>query len=651
MTAIRALWLYAFVLLIHLTLDAESYRDWLNYPSSSEIKVEFNAFGNFVDNTSMSRNLESSHLDGGRLKKKRIKLNRPPGGYIGSLNIHPVLSTPPQYPLSVALIYAEVINADLGSSGNLNRNLKIRDEYHRDTFHIKTRENRNDIPLVLPRFSYYRMMKESVALSCRLEIKNAEGNILGRYLVIDRIEAEHMENATGWVMDEAEADRILREYVNMQNFHTVNDIPPHLNPFSEVTALWISENFWEHSPLTSRTLQRLLLMGVWLYGRQTTVESIAASLELSTPDTVLLGGIGVPDQLSLQTLWSHTSGTAWRSFLQPDGNYNSKDTRTLLSKEHIFEPYRHSYILWTMVLIIIFSITLLIGTPLAFNTLKGAKRLHLWWTVPAISLLTAAIGWGVGTVYLPRKPIVEVTEFRLAHTSWPDTYVRDVIRILSFNREKVAMSVPANSFSVPNVNWRAIRRRTTTNTDHNYSDQPLTQYQWKSLIRGDVTEREVAHFKEMSIPLELFWENHELQLRARDNLERVIVWDNTEWHHFGKMKKGDIVDPFRGSKTKQLYGMPLTLSALFKYGRATQFAETFPYTHQTQNSSLRSQLKHAADLENRIENQGAFPNSLVVIGLSEEAPLLTLNNDALLTYSKVVWVIQLPLPNPDSEQG
>ena len=649
-TLIKTIGIGIIVLLIRYSLDAESYQQWLNYPPSSGISIEFNAFGNFVDNAKMAKNLDLTAPRRITEKGTAIKLTRPSGGYIGSLHLRPLPSTQLRYPLSVTLIYTEVLSDDLDKTGNLNREVSIRNEYYHDTFHIGDQDSRTEIPMVLPRFFYYRMAKGSVYLSCRLDIKDNDGKILGRYLCIDRISSDQTENPTGWVMDESEADRFLREYAGIQNFQTIESLPSHLNPFSEIAALWISEAHWEQSPLTSQYLQRLLLMGVWLYGRQSTVESIAASLGLTTPYSVLLGGIGVPNELSFQTLWSYSSGHAWRSLVQHDGYYNSDDKRTLLSKEHIFQSYRRSYIIWTWFWLIGFSLILLIGTPLAFNLLKGEKRLHLWWAVPVISLLTATIGWGIGNLYLPRKPIVEITEFRFAHALWPEIYVQDVIRILSFNREDVDLSLPENGFSLPSINWRAIRRKTNTKTDYYYSDHPKTRFRWMSLLRGDVSEREIASFKRADLPLEFDRDNNQLKLRALQDFSRVFVWDNTQWHHLGKLRRGDVIDPLNGRTTGQLYGMPLTLSSLFKYGKDTRLAENIPYSHG-QSSSLRSRLDHAAALENRIENQGAFPNSLVIIGISDEPPLISLNSQAVLPYSKVVWIMQVPTGDKESTQN
>jgi hypothetical protein len=490
----KLLALSAIVLLMGTELDAESYQQWLNHQPSKEILIEFNPLGSFVDTEKMAQNLDHSSSRQIAGKGNAIKLTRPPGGYIGSLKISPQRSAQLQYPLSVALIYTEILSEDLDNDGNLTRDERVRNEYYNDTFHINDQYSQTDIPLVLPRFYYYRIGRGEVYLSCRLEIKDNEGKIISRFLVIDRISSDQSNIATGWVMNESEADRFLRENAGILNLKTIESVPSYLSPFSEIAALSISEDYWKQSPLTTQYIQRLLLMGVWLYGRQATVDSIAASLGLTTPHSVLLGGIGVPNELSLQSLRAYSSGHNWRSLVQNDGYYNPEDDRALLSKEHIFQPYRRSYITWTWSWLISFSLILLIGTPVAFNVLKGDKRLHLWWAVPAISLLTAVMGWGIGNAYLPRKPIVEITEFRFAHASWPEVFVQDVIRILSFNREEVDLSIPENAFSLPSINWGGIGRKTNTKTDYYYTDQPKSRFRWLSLSRGDVSEREIAYF-------------------------------------------------------------------------------------------------------------------------------------------------------------
>ncbi len=598
-TLMKSVCVGAIVLLMGTELGAESYQQWLTHQPSTEISIEFNPFGNFVDKEKMAQNLDPSSPRQIAGRGTAIKLTRPSGGYIGSLQLRLQPSAQLQYPLSVALIYTEVLSEDLDNDGNLSRDIRIRNEYYHDTFHINDQFSRTDIPWVLPRFFYYRIAKGEVYLSCRLEIKDNEGKMISRYLCIDRISTDQTDTAIGWVMNESEADRFLRENAGIRNIQTIESVPSYINPFSEIAALWIAEDYWEQSPLTTQYLQRLLLMGVWLYGRQATVDSIAESLGLTTPYSVLLGGIGAPNELSLQSLWSYSSGHNWRSFIQNDGYYNPEDDRALLSKEHIFQPYRRFYITWTWSWLISFSLILLIGTPIAFNVLKGDKRLHLWWALPVISLLTAVMGWGIGNAYLPRKPIVEVTEFRFAHASWPEVFVQDVIRILSFNKEEVDLSVPENAFSLPSINWRGIRRKTNTKTDYYYSDHQKSRFRWMSLSRGDVSEREIAYFKKADYPFTLDRENSRLNLRAHQDFSRVVVWDNTQWHHLGRLNEGDVVDPFSGRKSRQIYGMPLTLTSLFKYGKENLLAENIPYSHG-QNSSLRSRLDHAATLENRI---------------------------------------------------
>ena len=103
-TLIKSVCVGAIVLLMGTELGAESYQQWLTHQHSTEISIEFNPFGNFVDKEKMAQNLDpsSSRQIGGR--GTAIKLTRPSGGYIGNFHLRPQPSAQLQYPLSVALI-------------------------------------------------------------------------------------------------------------------------------------------------------------------------------------------------------------------------------------------------------------------------------------------------------------------------------------------------------------------------------------------------------------------------------------------------------------------------------------------------------------------------------------------------------------------
>ena len=99
-TLIKSVCVGAIVLLMGTELGAESYQQWLTHQPSTEISIEFNPFGNFVDHEKMAKNLDPSSPRQIAGKGTAIKLTRPSGGYIGSLQLRLQPSTQLQYPLS-----------------------------------------------------------------------------------------------------------------------------------------------------------------------------------------------------------------------------------------------------------------------------------------------------------------------------------------------------------------------------------------------------------------------------------------------------------------------------------------------------------------------------------------------------------------------
>ncbi len=59
-TLIKSVCVGAIVLLMGTELGAESYQQWLTHQPSTEISIEFNPFGNFVDKEKMAQNLDPS---------------------------------------------------------------------------------------------------------------------------------------------------------------------------------------------------------------------------------------------------------------------------------------------------------------------------------------------------------------------------------------------------------------------------------------------------------------------------------------------------------------------------------------------------------------------------------------------------------------
>ena len=506
------------------------------------------------------------------------------------------------------------------------------------TFSFSSGDDVAVVPVLLPRSTHQISMfgANERFLSCRVELLDSSGRPVARALPVECFFASswgYGRQARAWVTEEAEADRALRELAGIGEPTTVLAFPRVMEPYGELAALWMSEDVWERGDLGRRDLRRLLLMGLWVYGRTNTVSMLTRDVGLAEEGAVLTGGVDAPDTVTAQARSANRNrgtrgGSLWDTSIS---HWTEGQTFPLDNRIDLFAPLKALFVAHTLIVLGVFALTICIGVPLAFLRLRGASRTRLWWGIPLISVLFAVLGLGGGRLLLSRDTHWDVTEYRFGYAGWPEVYCQSVSRFLNFKEQNAQWSIPDNGFLWPD---RAYQSKTVRRTflSHTPND---SRYQLVGLSPGKISRAEVSFFATNAIPLRTV-AGAPQSIEALAPLRSVHVWYESSWRVVGDMDAGAVVDLSVMPCTNRIVALPSRIAALFpdrgKGSRSHCGVSCAPMP------TSRSMASTADD---------AFKGkALVAIARSDETPRPSLQCDTPGT-GRVVWVVQLPI---DSSQ-
>ena len=584
---------------------------------------------------------------------------RPVGGYLGRVVVAATPDAKIEYPLELRLSFRPVLKTDLlppprGHSGEpesrlrwnrpmdlLNLDSPVRAERIRLSFEFDGgATNRTAaFPLILPSVAGEGSFggRGQSLLSCLAEVVDREGRCLSRQQLVELFEASQESrggSVSAWVMNDPEADRLLREQAGIEGLVTVDELPPYVQPYSEVGALWVSSRE-ARSPVLSQTmLRRLMLMGVWIYGHGATVATLAEAVGLSGPSDVLLGGLRTLDGPSPQAArksgdWRYAGKSLWESWYAPDASRHGEAHLPLENRRDLFAPRRGAFVGWTLGVLGVYVLLAGIGLPLAFWRLRGSQRLVLWWSVPAVAIVLATAGLLLGLILLPRHPACDVTEYRFAYGDWPEVYCQGVTRVLAFERRETALSLPAGAWKMPQAGYGGAGNRADyERTAHGEGEKGTTR-RVGGPGRGEILTEEEACFRIVPRPLEIVGDGP-ARVKALAAVRNVHVWDEYRWRVLGDLAAGQTAEIASAAVTNEVAGMPGLIRGLFEPDGRAELAAAG--VGPTMRPSFRPRPRAG----------GALISSWVVVALSDEKAGTQPTMADAQTESRVAWVIQVP---------
>lgn len=575
---------------------------------------------------------------------------RPAGGYVGMVALSVRGGASVEFPLTVSFSFPVVSTDDIlppppatakdGEAagepdlrwhlpmGLLNPDAPLRHEAYRRDVTVTSSSGSIALPLLLPRLTGMAFTRNDIFLSCLCEVKDNRGNVLARKRLVELFSLANLydRSKAAWVMNEPEADRYLREYAGISKSSTIDEMPPSIEPCSEIDALWVSAAAVNAGKLPADMLRRCLLMGIWVYGHPGTVSNMAAIAGLPAPGAVLMGGIQALGPNLPARQYAHRDGenSLWESFCARD----SADTNAapvFENRRDLFEPFRKRYIGWTVAVLGLFFLIACIGLPTAFWLLKGSRRLLLWWMIPAAAVIISALGLAGGMAFLPRQAQSDITEYRFAHAGWPEVYCRSLNRLLTFETRSASWSLPAQGFVFPAWRYHGL---TGVSTRDWLSESPgLTSVGKNGLKRGQIVIDETAFFSRMPLPVELDRSAVPPRLKAVAPLRRAHVWRNGSWHAVGDLAPGQVIDVSGGHATNAVYGLPDVI------------AGCFPSYHNDSGPCKNCGKVH----ENKPLFAESYSNIWVVAAMGTEPAKTRSNVENARAESRIVWLIQIPV--------
>lgn len=625
--------------------QAISYREWASLPSQevSPISIVLEpAATSLVHETTTTIEVWS----GNRRQHHKVP-KRPLGGYLGQIIIQQREGVRLQYPLTLTLLFPSVEKDDLlplaESSeavafhlpmGLLNPDAPLRAARFRRNIRLDTptSSGRITVPLLLSNIYERRGLRLPTPniLSCLCEVSDARGTVLARKQLVELYNPNgYVSSEDGaWVMNEPEADRYLRENAGINRLLTVTEIPTTMEPYTEIDALWLSAEAVRSVALTPAMLRRLILMGVWIYGRAETVSNLVGAAGLDGPGAVLMGGIQAPvEKVERGRSRPHTYGQAFGSPAFYPDRKNTNAVPVMNNQNDLFDPLKRRYLGWTISILSLFFAVACIGMPVAFWRLKGSRRLILWWLIPAVTVVISVVGLVGGGWFLPRQSRCDITEYRFAVAGWPEVFCHSVNRLLTFEDREVNWKLPRQSFTVP--------------MEHHSLFKGFAHRQWidetpdfvmhgsGGLKRGQISVNETAFFRSLPIPVAINQTTNPPKLKALVPLHQVHVWEHGAWYKLGTLAPGQAVDWSHSAKTHRFLGIPERIS------------ECFPSYHYKPD---QVPCKNCGKIHEGDKDMAeVFSNRWVVAALATEPAEVQPMFKNAQVESRVVWFIHIPL--------
>lgn len=628
---IACAWLNAISILSLLSstvVAAETYLEWVEKTQQTEILGV--SFHNFPSGSRI--NLDSKHIPAINLSDK---FTLPGKAYLGDLIIQTDDRIVDLFPLTVRLLFSPVFSSpyNIGHAHRFSErdNMAVSEELAA-TPPVKTSSyslvNGNQdfrLPLIIPSIKD-KKTHQNVEVISRLEILDKNERILGRWVLV---KSRDLTNNSAWVINDPEGDRFLREYAGAQSITSVSQLPTFDEAYTQVDAIWISQQYLDNNDLLAKSLRRKILMGTWLYGHPEVATELAKITGLRHPQGIFFGGIGASDKISPQIFIPHPTRHEFNEMF----TFN-KSAQKYVSDSTPLNRYKEKHLRWTYCILGAYFVLLLVGTPLLFHRTSLSQRWHIWWILPVLTLFFSLTAWFGGRAYLSRTPLLHISEYRYGYGSWPEIFVTSKLQSITFEKEVISLQLPSSA--IFSAFPEKLNETSATRVSHLHPDE--TELSWNTHGRGGLTTRQISYFLPMEHPVELTSSKREVtRLIAKKNIKRGFILHKGKWKVFGPIAEGMSLAPEGFKDIGQIDGLPSNLNELF----ITSFH--FPTLFRNSVDLKAEIIQQKRELKEAISKHGLFPDDVIVLAVTDELPGTRALQGELQTSTEVIWVLQLPI--------
>jgi len=485
------------------------------------------------------------------------------------------------------------------------------------------------VPVILPRNCQAPMSfrnRKPAALFVRYEVADASGRLLCRGMLPARKLSEDSRSLAGM----ANADEALEQVAkDLGSLARVGDLPDEMAAYRQVRGIWFTESLWQKMEGREALLRRLLLSGVRLSGETALVERIRGALGTgkdgqAVSESVEPGNWCSKGEFSLRELDLYPS----KAEADREEHERSGPKKSVLDNQvNLFKDDLDSYLAWTLAGLLVFTAGVAAILGVVFIRFKGERRVAIWWTLPAWTVLCFASIWAGGTLVLERKPRVDVTEYRLAMAGWPEMHCRAVATAMTFESGRPEWTLPAGAA----VHGRRYERLDGwwMRDDAKIAAEGI-RLRLPRRPTGSALELEAGWFEPASLPLvpeDGTVDAPGRRLVAVMDVDAVYVLAEGEWRELGALKAGDRIDPLAAKKVEGnvLSGLPSALD-----DELSQWEKSNPCRNPAHHHPVEAEsppLRH----------------DWVVVALKRDVPprVAPMWEDSL-TKGRVIWVMQCP---------
>jgi len=615
----------AMSILTVLSARGEPWEDWRTPPVNAPLTAELKS-GWDVDPFSIGSNRSFSEY---------LEANR---GYEGTLLVTPTEEAGPvSGPLTVQFLYSVASPYDLNwpeegiPEGFVLQLLPgtVPGRERMEETVVLPAEFPLEVPVVLPKSCAKPISMRNykpAALIGRYAIFDAEGILLTRGVMPLRKISETYRVLMGRT-DNDEAMKRLTEKAGSTD--RVGNLPDEMVAYRSIRGIWFTDSLWDKMDGREALARRLLLSGVRLSGETQLVERIRTALGtgpqgVAVAESVIPSSWSTGDPMSLRELNLRSQYTP-RELCDAR---KEKDSSLFENEVDLFAPEKDSYFTWTIASLLVFSLGVGVLLAVGFIRFKGERRVMLWWSLPLWTLLCSLGIWGGGLLVLERRPVLDVTEYRLIMQGWPEMYCRAVASAMTFEPGRPMWTLPAGAVTLEprykSLNGWWARRDSWIGPER-------IQMQLPREMTGTLLELEAGWFEPASSPVSVESGTPEEPGRwvvASEQLDGVYVLAEGSWRELGAMRAGDRLDPLSLKKGEGTYlpGLPEEIQDQYLNWHTYE-----PCTNSTHN--------HSPPDPERIQPDYDW---VVVAWQRDVPPRVTTEWDESRTKGRVIWVIQCP---------
>jgi len=598
--------------------------------------------------------------------------SRPAGGHVGTVSITSLDGKPLPSELHVRLVYCKLTQDDLDPAmtmgqydndaedtrhagkkhwhlpmGYLAADAWMRADPQVREYVLKPSQTGPvSLPLILPPHVNNRGINGTL-FCCLCEVTDSEGHPLSRTMPVEAFSTQACGSGrdNAWVMEEVDADRKLRELAGVTPCVTVREFPPVISPYFETKALWLTQAALSSNAISTDMLRRIMMSGTWAFGSRAATDQLTETCGVGKDGIVLFGGAAALEWKALKPGEDHEkvdiswdSQSLWQKNL--NCNYNAHRGEEpkvfpLENRRDLFKGVRAKYIRWTLGIVFGFGVALAVGLPLGFRRLKGSRRLLLWWAMPVVSIAFALIAFLGGMQVLPRKPAVDIREYRFAYADWPEVMCQTVCRQLTFDDSVFDWNLAPGAVLAPG-------RGPGEPFSHISWTEQGTKAHMAGIARGSIHDVEWIDFRKMPVPVKIAWKENKPLLEAGEGMTDVYVWSNGIFTVIGAFSAGEQKDPSIFAKTNHICGLPQRIGQVCR--------SSWNGGSRCGNCTVESLPIPGMDVFSTDTHTGRTKepfDSWFVIGRSSEKPVAAPASSAKTDLtSGVIWVVQLPLIRP-----